>query len=106
MPPPHPLLPQEADKLGFVVKTLDRSTLWEMQTPQVIVPAILREGFELVRAKHLEVTDDVSIVEALGRPVKVTEGEYTNLKVTTPEDMLLAESILDDEQAALANARH
>ena len=45
-------------------------------------------------------TDDVSIVEALGRPVRITEGAYTNLKVTTPEDMLLAERILDEANAA------
>lgn len=44
---------------------------------------MLREGFELVRQKKLEVTDDVSIIEALGRPVKVTQGSYTNIKVST-----------------------
>ncbi len=44
---------------------------------------MLREGFELVRQKKLEVTDDVSIIEALGRPVKVTQGSYTNIKVCT-----------------------
>lgn len=48
---------------------------------QVIQPDLLREGFELVRQKQLEVTDDVSIIEALGRPVKVTQGSYTNIKV-------------------------
>ena len=48
---------------------------------KVIQPDMLREGFELVRQKKLEVTDDVSIIEALGRPVKVTQGSYTNIKV-------------------------
>lgn len=47
----------------------------------MIQPGLLREGFELVRQKQLDVTDDVSIVEALGRPVKVTRGSYTNIKV-------------------------
>lgn len=42
---------------------------------------LLQEGFELVRQQGLEVTDDVSIVEALGRPVKITRGSYTNIKV-------------------------
>lgn len=54
-----------------------------MQKPiivQVLRPALLREGFDFVRARGLEVTDDVSIVEHLGRPVKITEGDYTNLK--------------------------
>lgn len=83
---------------GFVVRTLDRSTLWEMQTPQVIEPGLLRRGFEHVRKEALEVTDDVSIVEHLLHPVFVTHGSYTNLKVTTPDDLLVAERILHQRQ--------
>ena len=79
---------------GFVKRTLDRSKLWEIQTPQVIRPQLLRDGFAKVRAEGLEVTDDVSIVEQLGAPVKLTMGEYTNLKLTTPEDMVIADQIL------------
>ena len=79
---------------GFVTQTLDRSKLWEIQTPQVIRPQLLRDGFAKVRAEGLEVTDDVSIVEQLGAPVKLTMGEYTNLKLTTPEDMVIADQIL------------
>ncbi|KAF5744427.1 2-C-methyl-D-erythritol 4-phosphate cytidylyltransferase chloroplastic isoform X3 [Tripterygium wilfordii] len=85
---------KEANSESFVVKTLDRKTLWEMQTPQVIKPELLRKGFELVNREGLEVTDDVSIVEHLKHPVYITEGLYTNIKVTTPDDMLLAERIL------------
>ncbi|CAL1353133.1 unnamed protein product [Linum trigynum] len=86
---------KEADGKSFVVRTLDRKTLWEMQTPQVIKPEVLRKGFELVNREGLEVTDDVSIVEHLKHPVFITEGSYTNIKVTTPDDMLLAERILN-----------
>ncbi|QCD79862.1 2-C-methyl-D-erythritol 4-phosphate cytidylyltransferase [Vigna unguiculata] len=86
---------KEANSESFVVKTLDRKTLWEMQTPQVIKPELLRKGFELVNREGLEVTDDVSIVEHLKHPVFITEGSYTNIKVTTPDDMLLAERILN-----------
>lgn len=78
----------------FVAKTLDRQTLWEIQTPQVIRPDVLREGFVKAAAGKWEVTDDVSIVELMGKPVKLTQGEYTNLKLTTPEDMVIAETIL------------
>nr|AAZ80386.1 2-C-methyl-D-erythritol 4-phosphate cytidylyltransferase [Ginkgo biloba] len=85
---------KEASSDGFVVKTLNRQTLWEMQTPQVIKPNLLRKGFELVHREGLEVTDDVSIVEHLKHPVYITEGSYTNIKVTTPDDLLLAERIL------------
>ncbi|XP_020582277.1 2-C-methyl-D-erythritol 4-phosphate cytidylyltransferase, chloroplastic isoform X2 [Phalaenopsis equestris] len=82
----------------FVVRTLDRRTLWEMQTPQVIKPDLLRAGFELVNRQGLEVTDDVSIVEHLKHPVYITEGSYTNIKVTTPDDLLFAERILNMEK--------
>eukprot|EP00262_Sarcandra_glabra_P003201 TRINITY_DN13779_c0_g1_i1.p1 TRINITY_DN13779_c0_g1~~TRINITY_DN13779_c0_g1_i1.p1 ORF type:complete len:303 (+),score=64.81 TRINITY_DN13779_c0_g1_i1:87-995(+) len=89
---------KEANNGYFVVRTLDRKTLWEMQTPQVIKPELLRSGFELVHREGLEVTDDVSIVEHLKHPVYITEGSYTNIKVTTPDDLLLAERILNLEE--------
>ncbi|CAN6848417.1 hypothetical protein Bca4012_052065 [Brassica carinata] len=85
---------KEVNADSLVVKTLDRKTLWEMQTPQVIKPELLKRGFELVKREGLEVTDDVSIVEYLKHPVYVTQGSYTNIKVTTPDDLLLAERIL------------
>ncbi|KAK9678018.1 hypothetical protein RND81_11G182300 [Saponaria officinalis] len=86
---------KEANSDRFVVKTLDRKTLWEMQTPQVIKPALLKEGFDLVNRKGLEVTDDVSIVEHLNHPVYITEGSYSNIKITTPDDLIFAERILN-----------
>ncbi|KAK4378748.1 hypothetical protein RND71_000610 [Anisodus tanguticus] len=89
---------KEANSESFVVKTLDRKTLWEMQTPQVIKPELLKKGFELVNREGLLVTDDVSIVEHLKHPVCITEGSYTNIKVTTPDDLLLAERILHIEE--------
>ena len=85
---------------GFVTKTLDRSRLWEVQTPQVIRPDLLQRGFSKVDDEQLQVTDDVSIVEHLGEPVKLTLGEYTNLKLTTPDDMIIAGNILDQRAAS------
>ncbi|KAL9255856.1 2-C-methyl-D-erythritol 4-phosphate cytidylyltransferase, chloroplastic-like protein [Drosera capensis] len=85
---------KEANNDRFVVKTLERKTLWEMQTPQVIRPDLLKKGFDLVTREGLEVTDDVSVVEHLKLPVHITEGCYTNIKITTPDDLLLAEKIL------------
>jgi 2-C-methyl-D-erythritol 4-phosphate cytidylyltransferase len=65
----------------------------------VIKIETLQRGFAKVEAEDLEVTDDVSIVEALGEPVKLTRGEYTNLKITTPEDMDVAGAILNDRKS-------
>mmetsp|Transcript_60313 Transcript_60313/g.166952 ORF Transcript_60313/g.166952 Transcript_60313/m.166952 type:complete len:365 (+) Transcript_60313:63-1157(+) len=78
----------------LVDMTPNRKLLWEAHTPQVIRADLLRQGFENAASKNLAVTDDVSLVEALGEPVKLTEGEYTNIKVTTPEDIAVAETIL------------
>lgn len=80
----------------MVADTPNRKTMWEAHTPQVIRSDLLRKGFQSAIEKSLEVTDDVSLVEHLGEPVKLTEGEYTNLKVTTPEDMSVAETILKE----------
>lgn len=78
----------------LVSSTPDRDTMWEALTPQVVSCELLRQGFEHVAKNELKVTDDASLVEVLGKPVKLTEGEYTNIKVTTPEDMAVAEAIL------------
>jgi 2-C-methyl-D-erythritol 4-phosphate cytidylyltransferase len=80
----------------LVSRTLDRSKLWEVHTPQVVRVEALLRGFDKVEKEMLEVTDDVSIIEALNEPVKLTRGEYTNLKITTPEDMDVASAILLD----------
>ena len=90
---------KEASDDLSIAKALDRSKLWEMQTPQVIKPDLLKRGFELVNEKGYEVTDDVSIVEFMGERVQITQGSYVNIKVTTPEDMFIAERLLNEAQA-------
>lgn len=88
---------KECDDGGvYVTRTVPRSKLWEVHTPQVVRVEALLRGFEKVERERLEVTDDVSIIEALGEPVRLTRGEYTNLKITTPEDMDVAGAILAD----------
>ncbi len=77
----------------FVHHTLDRSLLWEIQTPQVITPKLLHEGFAKAREMDRTVTDDVSLVELLGFPVKLVQGSTTNIKITTPSDLELAEAL-------------
>ena len=59
-----PTVKESADG-QFVARTLDRSKLWDVQTPQVIRPEILKAGFDKVEAENLEVTDDVSIVVSI-----------------------------------------
>jgi len=85
---------KESDDGKFVSRTVPRSHLWEIHTPQVATKELFMLGFENAKAKGLEVTDDVSVVEALGKPVRLTRGEYTNIKLTTPDDIQVAEEIL------------
>lgn len=75
---------------NFVAGTPDRSLMWEIQTPQVIKKDILLEGFQYAYDRNLTVTDDVSLVELIGKNVKLVEGSHSNLKITTPLDMAIA----------------
>jgi len=81
-------------KLGggdmMVSKTLNRQELWAIQTPQIFRFDIIAEAHEQIKE---DVTDDASMVEHLGRKVKLYMGSYNNIKITTPEDLALAELI-------------
>lgn len=84
---------KEAGKDGLVVRTPDRRTLYEIQTPQVVRLDLLLKGFEKARQEGLTVTDDVSLAELVGHRVKLVEGSYANLKITTQEDLHIAERL-------------
>ncbi len=85
---------KEIGEGDFVARTLNRSHIWEIQTPQLIKKQILQKGFEHVHQNGLEVTDDVSIAELIGESVKLVTGSYKNIKLTTPEDLAFAEWML------------
>jgi len=83
---------------GTVERTLDRKGLWAAQTPQVFRYGLLLRAHREVSA---EVTDDAAMLEALGLPVKLYEGSAANIKVTTPEDLRLAEALLEAGAASV-----
>jgi 2-C-methyl-D-erythritol 4-phosphate cytidylyltransferase len=91
--------------LKQVTQTVDRSDLVEVQTPQVFEINLLRRAYaNLTDGKGI--TDDAGLVEAMGEPVYVVEGESTNLKITRPEDMKLAQAIISlSTQTTQAAAR-
>ncbi|MFN4173622.1 MAG: 2-C-methyl-D-erythritol 4-phosphate cytidylyltransferase [Parachlamydiaceae bacterium] len=91
---PVPYTIKEADAQAHVIKTLDRSKLWEMQTPQFIRRDLLLKGYENVYLHNLEVTDDVSIVETIGAKVKLVLGSSFNFKISTMEDYKIAEALV------------
>lgn len=69
------------------------STLRAVQTPQIFKISILKQAYELLQKQHGNVTDDASLVERLGIAVAVAEGSYENIKITTPEDLIMAENL-------------
>lgn len=79
---------------GTVVRTLDRSRLWAIQTPQVFRRAVLEQVLAADDAVLAAATDDASLVEAAGGTVRVVPAPRTNFKVTTPEDLRLADLLL------------
>ena len=76
---------------GIVERTLDRSNLWEIQTPQVFKKELIFKAYK--ESSKMQVTDDASLVEKLGKKVKLVSGSYENIKITTPEDLLFAQAI-------------
>lgn len=79
---------------GIVHETLDRSRLHAVQTPQAFRLSLLREIYSAPEEEILAATDDASLVERSGGRVALVEGEKTNIKLTSPEDIILAEAIL------------
>ena len=92
---------------GLVESTPLRSTLWEVQTPQGFRKDILLKANEQALQDNFLGTDDASLVERIGVPVAVVKSDYRNIKVTTPEDLLIAEAFLQctaDEEASTLRA--
>ena len=85
-----------------VTSTLERNILWSIQTPQGFDFGILRQAYEQAAQDHYLGTDDASLVERLGVNVKIVMGNYENLKVTTPEDLIVAEALLQGKKNILS----
>jgi len=85
---------KRTDAGGFITDTLQRKGLWHIQTPQAFRTELLKEAHEQARALEFYGTDDATLVERMGVPVKVIPGSYDNIKITTPEDIIVAEAVL------------
>lgn len=92
-----------ADREGYIAQTPDRSLVWMIQTPQVFSRKLIQEAYQtlikeesILISKGINITDDAMVVETLMKhPVKLVEGTYQNIKITTPEDLIIAESFGD-----------
>jgi len=86
---------KSADSEGFVHSTLDRSTLWSIQTPQAFKYSIIMEAHKQACKDGYIGTDDTVLTERLGYRTKLVMGTYNNIKITTREDLIFAESIVN-----------
>jgi 2-C-methyl-D-erythritol 4-phosphate cytidylyltransferase len=82
---------------GMVSETLDRALIWLAQTPQAFTNQILREAYERAEEDGVVATDDATLVERLGIPVRIVPGTKHNIKITTQDDLAIAEALLDQQ---------
>jgi len=94
--PVKPTIKRVDSQTQEVIETLKRSELWDIQTPQVFARDVIVRAYQ--QGADLDVTDDASLVEHLGFKVKVVEGDQQNIKITTPQDLVLAEQLLTLKQ--------
>ncbi|OCA97672.1 2-C-methyl-D-erythritol 4-phosphate cytidylyltransferase [Clostridium beijerinckii] len=94
------VMPKDTIKIkdgnNFSVDTLVRSELVAIQTPQAFDFNLIYECHKEIKKRCISVTDDTSVVELLGHKVYIYEGDYKNIKITTPEDLILAEYFIKD----------
>ncbi len=84
------------DSEGYIVDTPNRSTLWLAQTPQCFKYDVIINAYEKAYKEGYTGTDDSVLVEKTGVKVKMVEGDYNNIKITTPEDLYIGEVILEN----------
>jgi 2-C-methyl-D-erythritol 4-phosphate cytidylyltransferase len=85
---------KRVDRNGGVLETLDRQVLWMTQTPQAFKRSIIQEAYRKADEDQFYGTDDASLVERMGVRVKMIAASYENIKITTPEDLLMAEFLI------------
>jgi 2-C-methyl-D-erythritol 4-phosphate cytidylyltransferase len=95
---------KEIDARRIAVRTIDRTKLRAIQTPQVFEAALLRRAYRVAADKGLTVTDDASLVEQLGHEVLVVEGNRDNIKITVPEDIERGKEILKKAKSLKSKA--
>lgn len=86
------------DSSGKIVTTPDRASLRAVQTPQVFDFALYKEAIDKAVSESKQYTDDCQLIESMGHPVYLTDGDYENIKITTPDDLLVAEKFLSERR--------
>ena len=87
---------KRVDNMDIVAETPDRSLLWQVQTPQGFKPDIILKAHRKALLEDFHGTDDSVLAERMGVKVRMIMGSYSNIKITTPEDLAFAEAALGE----------
>ena len=89
-----------SDEEGYVKETPNRKCVWTIQTPQIFLYSLIREAHDSIRQKDMsKITDDAMVAEhETGVKIRFSEGSYRNIKITTPEDLVVAEAFLKENR--------
>ena len=87
----------KSDDNSIIRRTVPRSNLWAAQTPQGFKSDLILNAYDMINEKEIDVTDDAQAVELFGHNVKIVEGSYKNIKITTQEDLSIAEVFLKSQ---------
>ena len=87
---------KRVDPGGWIVETMNRQVLWMTQTPQAFRRSVIQEAYRRADQDQFYGTDDASLVERMGLQVKMIAASYANIKITTPEDLLMAEFLINN----------
>lgn len=93
------------DDEGMVIETPNRKTLWQVQTPQVFEYELIKDAYtNFMQREDVQATDDAMVLEMMaGKSVRLVEGSYENIKITTPEDLGIAELFLKKRKKCIDN---
>jgi len=94
---------KKVDEEGLIIQTVARQHIWRAQTPQAFQYHLIKKAHDLAISKGITGTDDASLVERLGCRVRMIPGSPCNIKITTPEDMMMAQGILHGRSGAHGN---
>ena len=86
---------KKVDLNGEVVDTPNRKELWAIQTPQTFRYDLILKAYKKAQSDTFLGTDDSMLVERIGHKVKIVMGDYSNIKITTPEDLIIAEALVN-----------
>ena len=90
---------KEVSTTGMILRTVDRSRMWNVQTPQVFARELYFEAMQKADDSRVDFTDDCQLVENLKKAVYMVEGSYSNFKITTAQDIALANKIIEERES-------